>query len=62
MENFAVDPDRPPYKATVPVTVMADVLWLDEGHKRAFKGEVIKIDAMDAKFYAASDAVEFIEK
>lgn len=62
MENFAVDPTRAPYKPSVPVTVLADVVWLDEGHKRAFKGEIVKIDAMDAKFYLASGAVEAIEK
>lgn len=62
MENFAIDPDRPPYKPSVPVTVLADVLWLDEGHKRAFKGETIKVDVMDAKIAVEHGSAELVKQ
>lgn len=62
MENYCVDPARPPYKGTVGARVLIDVVWLDDGHKRAFKEELIKLDEFDAEVLAKAGQIELLKK
>lgn len=60
---FCVDPHgREPYKGKIPVKVLVDTLWFDEGYQKADKGEVVKLDVSDAAIYDGSTQVEFLDK
>jgi hypothetical protein len=52
---------RDSYKGKTPVAVLADVVWFDEGYQRAVKGDVVKLDAMDARIFKGSAQVEFLD-
>lgn len=62
MEIFAVDLDRPAYKPSVAIHVLSDVFWFDDGHKRAFKDEYIKVEPMDAQIALKHGTAELVEK
>jgi len=59
-EFYCVDPSRDAYKGKVPVEIVADVVWFDDGYQRAFKGDVVDFNAKDAAIYKNLPSVKFV--
>lgn len=61
VEVFCVDPERAAYKGSVGARVLADVVWFDDGHSRAYKGALVKLDKFDAAALSEARQVELLD-